>query len=281
MLTARRQTLKTLGVALAAAGTVAAAPDQPGIPAEAHRTLDALTQTTVHAAPSARLQVRADDPRSARPVGCRSSGRRAALRRRSKAELGQHRPARAMAERDAQLDEYPDLGRSGTPISSAYRSPTDPRNSHFTTMRCGKNTAWRNSPAATLTRNSFVAAPSGGRARSARFPKIPRRVFAARQQYSVPATPGRGVHGVPQCGLGGRAAPDRCGYQPGQISTRSDVRGAQQPPDRRRRAHARCRRHRGRTCRGRLRLLAMSRRRLAFVGPDVGGDLLRRGRATA
>jgi hypothetical protein len=44
MLTARRQTLKTLGVALAAAGTVAAAPDQPGIPADAHRTLDALMQ---------------------------------------------------------------------------------------------------------------------------------------------------------------------------------------------------------------------------------------------
>src|SRR5271166_4674576 len=44
MLTPRRQTLKTLGVALAAAGTVAAAPAQPGIPADAHRTLDALTQ---------------------------------------------------------------------------------------------------------------------------------------------------------------------------------------------------------------------------------------------
>src|ERR1700692_68333 len=44
MLTARRQTLKTLGVALAAAGSTAAAPDQPGIPADAHRTLDTLTQ---------------------------------------------------------------------------------------------------------------------------------------------------------------------------------------------------------------------------------------------
>jgi hypothetical protein len=44
MLTARRQSLKTLGIALAAASTVAAAPDEPGIPAGAHRTLDALTK---------------------------------------------------------------------------------------------------------------------------------------------------------------------------------------------------------------------------------------------
>lgn len=43
MLTARRQSLKTLGLALAAAGTAAAAPDDAGTPASAD-TLDALTK---------------------------------------------------------------------------------------------------------------------------------------------------------------------------------------------------------------------------------------------
>ena len=61
MLTARRQSLKALGLALVAAGTMAAAPEDAGIPSRRPHS-GSLDEAARVAAPAARFQVRADDP---------------------------------------------------------------------------------------------------------------------------------------------------------------------------------------------------------------------------
>jgi hypothetical protein len=265
MLTARRQSLKALGLALVAAGTMGAAPEEAEIPSGAH-TLAALTK------------------------------RLASLpRRRDFKSAPMILDHRELWDADA-LDAV--IHYAGGPKQSWDN--TDLQGPWLNTMRNAINTevwgfkhpdflcvsathgpahlalydeaTWEKYELAKIaggnvTRNSFIGIPAAMVQDSSDFQNPNGRFFTALQQHRGLAAARRGVSGLPQRHLGAGQSAERRERKSRQIVGRCALRRPHQSSDLRRRAHARRRRHFGRAGQCRFRLRSMSN----ALSPDRRG----------